>query len=298
MFAVSILASALLAAQDPAPAPQGDPAPGSSTGSSPDAARQRARAERERVRASFQELYGDQDAAGLRELWRAHPDLVLVTIDADLEESLAVWEEAPTQPDQRRIRLLEERARWGAWIASDVTGQPIFTDYAASFTGWNPDQKVEFRAGQAAHGRAASALQEGDAEAALVAAVECRELALPLGDWWGAAMGYAAEGRALLAVGHPARALAATSQARLLYHQLGLRRNEHAELVAMLDALERLERWSRARATANAALELARSFAERPGVRGLLERRAAIERRMGLSGAADDTERELRALGG
>ncbi len=214
--------------------------------------------------ASLDELtsaYGEacdaRDAAALAKLWKEHPQRILATFDADLEASLSAWEAAPGEPESEAIEALERRAQWAAQIASEVTGRPIFADYAASFAGWTADEKARFRAGQKAFGVAMGALREGRAEDALAASRECTALAMPLGDWWGSAMGLGGEGQALLALERHDEALLAASRARLLNHQLGLAGAELQCLGVMLEAGRRLGRHARALVAARDSEELA-----------------------------------------
>lgn len=252
---------------------------------------------RQDVPARYRELYAKRDSDGLRDLWLAHPTQILGTIDEDLEGSLALWEKSPEAPDAERIRSLHERATWGAGIASEATGRPIFADYAAAFIGWDDEEKRSFRAGQAAFGEARSLIQASEFDTALSAALECRDLALPLGDWWGAAMGYTVEGMALQAKGMHSEALVATGQARLLNAQLGLETSEYRNVLGMLTDLVELGRWPRALVCANDAAAIARRLTDKPGLRRVLGDRARIERELGLSEAAAATEKELEALG-
>jgi len=243
----------------------------------------------ERYHAAF----GATDEGALAELWRAHPSRILATIDGDLEGSLAAWEANPKDPDTETIAEMHARATWSARIASEVTGRPIFVDYATAFVGWDAEQKKQFRGGQQAYGRARGALKSGNAKAALASARECRSLALPLGDWWGTAMGFSGEGQAFAALGQHAAALTAFSQARLYYAQLGLTGSELAQVSGMVEALVALERWPRARATADAGVQLARVLGRAEAVAEHLRHRARAEKALGDLAAAEATEAEL-----
>lgn len=214
------------------------------------------------VRAEFLSLHEARDDAGLKELWRAHPGRILVTIDADLEEGLALWEKGEADGSATEAVVAEHYARalWGARLASEATGRPIFVDYASAFVGWTDEQKRSFRAGQQAFGRARQAFGEGEHEDAVEAGRECTELALPLGDWWGTAMGLSIEASALLAAGEADGAVTAAGRARLIYHQLGLVGSERAALDTLVEALVTLKRWPRARVSAEAGLALARTM--------------------------------------
>ncbi len=230
------------------------------------------------VRAEFVRLAAEANEAEVRALWAAHPGRILVSIDEDLEGSLSTWEASPEAPDEAAIATQHERALWGARLATEVTGLGIFIDYTSAFVGWDADQKRSFRAGQAAFGRARQAMGEGDWQAALDAGRECTERALPLGDWWGSAMGLSVEARALLALEQPEAALAAASRSRLLYQQLGLGGSELGALDGMLSALEVLGRTSRALSCADSAISLAERVADAERVATFVARRDALRR--------------------
>lgn len=228
------------------------------------------------ITKAYGETFETQDEDGLRELWKQNPGRILGTIDQDLEGSLSLWEANREKPDRDAIAELHERALWGARIASEVSARPIFLDYAAAFVGWSDEQKLSFRAGQRAHDRARKALAQKDARGALDAARECRGLALALGDWWGSAMGYAAEGDAQAALGQQAEGLVASSQARLLYQQLGLFGSEARCLASMIAQLETLDRPLRLRVTLEQALALGEVLGDEAGCRRLSEKLEAL----------------------
>lgn len=217
------------------------------------------------VRAQFVALADKKDGEALAKLWREHPHEVLTAIDEDLEGSLATWEKSSDKPDAAAIKAQQERALWGARIASDALKTPIFADYASSFVGWNEAQKKSFRAGQAAFGRARKAAKSGDHAGAAEAGRECADRALPLGDWWGYAMGLSAEGNALVHVGEKERALASLSQARLVFHDLGLIGDEYGCAKALAKLCQELALPARALACAKSASELASLVGDEQG---------------------------------
>lgn len=255
-----------------------------------------AQSAREQVTAAYREAFAARRGEALRQLWRENAGLVLITIDADLEASLAAWEGSPDKPPATEIASLQARALWGAQMATQVTGRPIFDDYAAAFVSWNDEEKQRFRAGQKAYRRAVDGLKAGAHAEAFVAARECRETAERLGDWWGAAMGYSAEGSALEAAGRPEEALSAAANARLLYYQFGLSRKEFLHLRSMTKLCMSLERWRRAHVCANAALDLAREFEEADAVREILRQRLEIEIEMHMDDAAAETMKEIEGV--
>jgi hypothetical protein len=248
------------------------------------------------VTEDYHRFFEARDADGLAAVWIANPGAILVTIDADLEASLSLWEANPSQPDAEAVTALHDRAVWGAEVASRATGRSIFADYASAFVGWTTEQKVAFRGGQQAFGRARGALGERDLDAALEAARECRDLALPLGDWWGAAMGLSMEGQVLLALDRSEEAVVPLEQGRLIYANLGLTGSEYGVLRAMVDVLANLERWPRARVAADHAAAMAEEFGDTAGLSVLLGRRREAELALGMDDAAARTAEKLEAL--
>ena len=248
---------------------------------------------REEPREAFVRLHAAGDRAGVLELWRAHPAAILTSIDEDLEGSLALHERAPDAPDAAAIAALHARALWGADAASEATGNPIFADYAGAFVGWDAAQKRDFRAGQAAYGRARKALKEGDHAAAARAGRECAELALPLGDWWGFAMGLAAAGDALALQGKHAEAVGPLAQARQVYRALRLEPAEYGAARSLARSLAELQRTPRALACARAAAAQAERLGDPQGLAELLALQARLERAAGDEAAAAATEAEL-----
>ncbi|MBL8858963.1 MAG: hypothetical protein JNL28_10690 [Planctomycetes bacterium] len=228
------------------------------------------------VRQQFVELAGKQDRAACLALWRANPSAVLGTIDADLEGSLKVREKS-AYPDLRKITEMLDRAMWGAEIAAEAGGHPMILDYASSFVGWNDAERKQFRAGQAAFGRAQKALDAKAADQALAAGNECLQLARPLGDWWGTAMGFDAIAAAQAALGAHDKALEAASVARTIYHDLGLQGDEYIALQTMTTMCQKLGRTARAKVACDAALVLAKKFKDDDGQKRLEQTRVELD---------------------
>ncbi|MFN0060798.1 MAG: hypothetical protein ACKVX7_20270 [Planctomycetota bacterium] len=256
--------------------------------------------EKSEVAKQYEALATAKNEAGLIELWRKHPTEVLGTIDADLEESLALREKAgidstPSAEVAAQVRALHQRALVGARAADAAFAKRIFTDYASAFVSWNSSDAKNFREGQRRHGVARKLLGEKQYDAALSEAEGCSMLAHALGDWWGTAMGAAALAAAFEGKGDKVQALAHYGLARLLYHDLQLVRNEVSCVKAMVPLLLELGHVPRARAAADAALELI----DAKDVRGrtkLLEQRLAAEERLNDSEAAARTRAALEAL--
>lgn len=231
------------------------------------------------VRTDFVALFEGREKEGLLELWRANPAAILTTIDADLEGALAEWEKQPDAPDLAAIALRHERALWGAQAATEATGNPIFADYAASFVGWNAEEKRSFRAGQKAFGAARKALAAGNAQAALEAARECVGRAGPLGDWWGLAMGLQMEGEALARGGEHAAAALALARARQINHDLGLTGAEYGCSVSLARLLCAHGPHERARAAVGHAIALAVALGDQAGQGELVALRKNLDAR-------------------
>jgi hypothetical protein len=251
---------------------------------------------REEVALRYRELHAAGDAAGLGELWKVNVGLVLPTIDADLEGSLALWESSPEAPPEAEILALQARALFGAAAATRALDEPIFLDYASSFVGWHDDQKHAFRAGQQVYARAVQEFEDENFEVAVEAGRETVERALALGDWWGAAMGYGAQADAQRALGWFEDALVAYSLARQINRALGLQHSEYKNLQGMLAVARALERPLRAHAAAEAVLAYARAFGDAAAILSTLETKAALERALGRTEAAARTGAELEAL--
>jgi tetratricopeptide (TPR) repeat protein len=214
---------------------------------------------------AFAEL---QDFASLVDLWRENRDLILRTIDGDLEGSLSLRENSD-EPDEEAVTALHERALFGAAAAGEATGNPIFLDYTAAFVGWDAEQQQQFRAGQAAFGRARQSNANGEYEEGMRAGTECLELAEPLGDWWGMAMGLTVRSQALMALERPEEALVSFQRARQIHHDLGLQGSEYANMLGMIDALGLLKRSERQRAVVKQALDIAHELGDADNVERL-----------------------------
>lgn len=293
-----MLPSALLALLFVFPAPDPRPTAPAWIGAplEPAAAAQGRRAQ---VRERYRELSGAGDRTGLAGLWREHPDLVLYSIEEDLEAGLALWEASPEEPDRAAIGDAWGRALFGARIATAVTGQPIYHDYAAAFLGWDEDQRRAHRVQQRVYQRALGELEKDQLDHSGGEATVAREVwerALDLGDWWGVALGYEVEGRAHQRAGMHRQALTAYSQARLYFHQLGLADSELEVLRRLVVVSELLGAWPRSRALAEDALARARALGRAELVPELLAGRARAEAALGDRAAAEATARELEAL--
>jgi hypothetical protein len=238
-----------------------------------------ARADFKEVRKQFVDLAARQDKDALVALWKANPGSVLPVIDADLEGSLKEQEKSAT-PDMEKIKTMHARALFGAECATIATGHPILADYASSFVGWNAEQKRQFRDGQKVYRASAEALKKGDKPAALAKGRECVERASALGDWWGTAMGYDAQGRAAQALGGIDDALTALSQARLLNHDLGLADDELDELALLTDLCVAAERWQRGLAFARDGQALARALGKTELATALAAKEASLRAKL------------------
>lgn len=234
------------------------------------------------ARTRYVELAAAKDATACVELWRAERGAILPVIDADLEGSLKVREDAAgralTAEEEKQIAAMHARALWGAEQAA-AAGHPFVLDYAASFVGWDEEQRSSFRAGQRAYAEARAALKQKDHAAAMKAAKRCRELAAPLGDWWGAQMGWEAEARALELAGNQEEALAAWARVRMVATTISLVGDEYTATSKVAQLSAALGRTERARAAAKAAIALARELGDEPG-------RAALEKLVAGDAAA------------
>ncbi len=225
----------------------------------------------------FEALDDAGDRAGIVELWRAHPYDALPVIDSYLEGSLAAIEADPAKRGSDEIEALHARALRGARAADQAFGRAIFSDYAASFAGWTAEEGARFRRGQQAFGEFRAASKAGRHESALEHASACVELAEPLGDWWGTAMGLGGMGAALHALGRDAEALVPLSRARLLNHELGLAGSEYGNLRTLVDVLVALDKSSRAKVAIESALVLAELLGDEAGRAALAKTKLELE---------------------
>jgi hypothetical protein len=219
----------------------------------------------------YEALSAADDHAGLVALWSELPESAVPVIDRDLEGSLALWEEAG-EARQDEIDAMLDRALRGASAATEATGRRRILDYVTSFAGWDDDEKRAFRAGQQACREGRQALGDGDAETALTHGTRCRELAEPLGDWWGTAMGLALEGRAHAARDEDRAAATALARGRLLYRELGLTGSSLGLEADLVPILLRLGHRPRAEALVRDGL----ATAERLGGEEMIERFRAL----------------------
>lgn len=208
------------------------------------------------IKQRFEELDGAGKHDEIVALWKENPFRVLSTIDSYLEGALKIHEEADGKPDAEKVRAMHERALRGARAADVAFGRSIFTDYTSSFIGWNDEEKKRFRAGQKAFGASRKAEKAKDWAKVLEEGRRCLELAQPLGDWWGTAMGLNQIAKAHENLGQHDDSLRAHGTARLIHHNLGLAGSEYGNLVAMSRILEQLERYSRAESAIENALIL------------------------------------------
>ena len=103
-------------------------------------------------------------------------------------------------------------------------------------------------------------MAQNNAGGALQEAIACRELAEPLGDWWGTAMGLSLEGKMLASLERFEEALVPLSRARLIYNELGLVGAEYGVLLDLSVGLQSTGRWERVLVVADAIVALSGRF--------------------------------------
>jgi hypothetical protein len=229
------------------------------------------------VRKQFVELAAKKEHDACLALWKANPDAVLPTIDADLEGSLKAREKSK-EPNMNAIIDMQHRALWGAEIAFEASGDPMILDYASAFVGWGENQRKSFREGQAAFRSAMTALKGGDAKAALVSGQQCLDLASPLGDWWGTAMGYDAIAACQKSLGALDKALEAAGHARAIYHSLGLAGDEYQSVTAIADICVTTKRIARGKAACQIGIALAKKLGDADGEKALLAQQTELNK--------------------
>ena len=105
-------------------------------------------------------------------------------------------------------------------------------------------------------------MRSGDQQTALEQARLCVELAEPLGDWWGTAMGLGLEGQALIELGEIEAGAVALARGRLVYRELGLTSSALRLEVDLAAALLELERMPRAQALIEDGIATARRLGD------------------------------------
>ncbi|MFN0207390.1 MAG: hypothetical protein ACKVS6_13880 [Planctomycetota bacterium] len=222
----------------------------------------------------FEDLDTKGDHAGIVALWKQHPADALGVIDGYLEGALAKIEKGG---DANDIKKDQERALRGAKAASEAFGHPIFSDYAASFVGWNSEQQKKFREGQKVSGAASAAFRKKDYETAKKEAQKCIDLARPLGDWWGYSGGLSMLANAEEQLGNLEVALDTIQQARVIHHDLGFVRDEYRDTVTMARILVSLDRRVRARIVIDQGIELSKIAKNKDGPKALEELKAKLD---------------------
>ncbi|MCA8962471.1 MAG: hypothetical protein KDC38_18225 [Planctomycetes bacterium] len=254
------------------------------------------------LQTEFEKLDQAGESAKVVELFRRTGDGVMGLIDSYLEGSLSAWEKATADggsvddATREQIAAMHARALRGARAAAEAFHSPDIVDYAASFVGWNDDQKVRFRNGQRACGAAGRALREKDFEKAMEHAHQGLEYAWGLGDWWGTAMALSRMGRAYEGLGKPEEALRSLSSARIFFHGLALYSSAYQLDVAMLPLMIQLDRIPRAEETIARALAASDGYNDPRSRVRILEQRAVLEEKRGHSDAAAGTRAEIEAL--
>ncbi len=146
----------------------------------------------------FEERVGEADWEGVRSLLRSRPYEVIYLVDGYLESWLKQMEAPETERDPNAGQILE-RALLAARHADETFGGDAYSRYAKAWKGWSADERVRFRAGQAAFYRGRDAQKAKQYDDARAAYEESLSLAKPLGDLWGIAQAEQALGD--LAVG-------------------------------------------------------------------------------------------------
>jgi tetratricopeptide (TPR) repeat protein len=142
------------------------------------------------------------------ETFRRHADNVLPFIDSYLEGGLKVIEDG-----------LDESIAWASYrkgvefakIADRTFSEVVFSQYAASFASWSPEERKRFRMGQAEF-RAGREKKDDPAEA-IKHYRKSLSFAEPLNDAWGTAMAHFGIAQAELALGNQDKAREAAMKA-------------------------------------------------------------------------------------
>ena len=115
-------------------------------------------------------------------VFRRYPDEAMPFIDRYLEGGLKIIENGGSEKEAN------DSFRKGlkfAKLADKAFGETRFSDYAANFGSWSPEERSWFRKGQKAFRQGRGS--KDDPAKALAHFEEALELAETLGDWWGMA---------------------------------------------------------------------------------------------------------------
>jgi len=134
-----------------------------------------------------------ESEAPVIQTFRRHPNRVLPFIDGYLEGGLALLEKATEDGTAEKDMLPDDVSekytlalRFAA-LADRAFGETIFTEYAANFVGWSPQERERFRTAQRLHREGREAF-ESDPERALRLYRQSFLLSESVGDHWGMAM--------------------------------------------------------------------------------------------------------------
>lgn len=185
-------------------------------------------------------------------LFKENPADAVFVMDSYLEGALALYEEGSASDIE--IQSMFEQGLRAAKAADTAFNRRIFTDYAASFSGWNDSQKKQFRKGQKLYKEARKALSQKELEKALLIAEESRMASEPIGDWWGAAAAMALTGAAQRQLGNNQAALDSFGRARIIFQAFGMEKKLISTEIEMGRTLIKLQANLRAKVTLESAL--------------------------------------------
>lgn len=169
-------------------------------------------------RERMEQMLRDNDAAWIVQAFRRHADDVLGFFDEYLEGGLKIIEDGG---DSEKAHESFRTALKFARLADEAFKEVIFSEYAASFGSWSPQEQKRFRQGQAEVKAAREA--KDDAPAALSHYEKSLALAEPLADWWGVAMAQLGIAKCKMAMSDYEGAKAAAMAAAELSARLQLR---------------------------------------------------------------------------
>lgn len=183
-----------------------------------------------------------RDQLIVEQIFRRRAGEVLPFIDGFLERGLRMIEEG--RPEADGIAEMDLGLRF-ARIASRAFGDDLLERYAASFAGWSPAERTQFRAGQAAYRTGRNAERAGEQDQAWLSHRESLRIAESLEDAWGTAMSLGGLARTELALGKLEDAVRSARRAADLNRRLRL---VDPEVDALLVAGQALDRASQDRA--------------------------------------------------
>jgi hypothetical protein len=181
--------------------------------------------------ARLEKMLAVGDREMIIQVFKRNDDHVLVFIDRYLEGGLKMIEDGKSEEEAMQSF---RKAIAFAKIADEALPGATFVEYAAGFASWSPQERVQFRRGQAEYRAGRKAMDDPEKAAEHFRA--SLKIAESLRDTWGMAMALGGLVQSELAMGRHAKVEEAARQAVQVCAQLRLRLDQVRALIAWGDA--------------------------------------------------------------